>query len=188
MTWTNAAGEKQEFRRGVPLADLRRTLPAILDHATQKRRNVIVRPHGPHVTFIQLDDLDQTKLARVTTAVFLALETSPGNYQAWAAMPGDEDKDLARRLRKGAGADTTASGATRVAGSINFKDKYALNFPRVTIQAVQPGRTVTAPSTLIKAGLFITLCDQHRSIEAILRPVLLEKAASRRTSSSPPDW
>jgi hypothetical protein len=152
MTWTNAAGEKQEFRRGVPLADLRRTLPAILDHATQKRRNVIVRPHGPHVTFIQLDDLDHTKLERAAPAVFLALETSPGNYQAWAAMPGDEDKDLARRLRKGAGADTTASGATRVAGSINFKDKYAPDYPRVTIQGTQPGRTVTAPE-LDRLGL-----------------------------------
>jgi hypothetical protein len=29
MTWTNAGGEKKEFRRGVPLADLRRTLPAM---------------------------------------------------------------------------------------------------------------------------------------------------------------
>jgi hypothetical protein len=54
MTWTNAAGDKKEFRRGVPLADLRRTLPAILDHAIRQQRNVIVRPHGPRVTFIQL--------------------------------------------------------------------------------------------------------------------------------------
>ena len=47
---------------------------------------------------------------------------------------GHQDKDFARRLRKGAGADPTASGATRVAGSLNFKDKYAPDFPRVAIQ------------------------------------------------------
>ena len=71
--------------------------------------------------------------------MFLALETSPGNYQAWLALSGNEDKDFARRLRKGVGADATASGATRVAGSLNFKDKYAPNFPRVTIHAAAAG-------------------------------------------------
>ena len=59
-------------------------------------------------------------------------------------MDGAEDKDFARRLRKGTGADSTASGATRVAGSLNFKDKYAPNFPRVAIGQVNPGRKMTA--------------------------------------------
>ena len=61
--------------------------------------------------------------------MFLALETSPGNFQAWLALPGKEDKEFARRVRRGTGADATASGATRVAGSLNFKDKYAPDFP-----------------------------------------------------------
>ena len=30
-------------------------------------------------------------------------------------------------------ADLTASGATKIAGSLNFKDKYAPDFPRVKI-------------------------------------------------------
>jgi RepB DNA-primase from phage plasmid len=76
--------------------------------------------------------------------VFLALETSPGNYQASLALPGAEDKDFARRLRKGTGGDTTASGATRVAGSLNFKDKYAPSFPRVEIHAAYAGRRASA--------------------------------------------
>jgi hypothetical protein len=76
--------------------------------------------------------------------VFLALETSSGNFQAWVALRGMEDKDFPRRLRKRTGADATASGATRVAGSLNFKDKYAPDFPRVRIAATQPGRTTTA--------------------------------------------
>jgi len=143
LTWTNRAGEKERFRRGVTLAELRRTLPAMLDAAPARERNIIVRPHGPRVTFIQLDDLKESQLIPLAPAVFLALETSPGNFQAWAALEDAEDKDFARRLRKGAGADPTASGATRVAGSLNFKDKYAPAFPRVAIKAVQPGRLTT---------------------------------------------
>jgi len=152
LTWTNAAGDKELFRRGVSLAELTRALPAMLDAAPVKQRNIIVRPHGPGVTFIQLDDLKADQLARLAPAVFLALETSPGNFQAWAAVAGIEDKDLARRLRKGTGADPTASGATRVAGSLNFKQKYAPDFPRVAIRAAHAGR-VTSAAELDRLGL-----------------------------------
>jgi hypothetical protein len=144
VTWTTIAGDKEFFRRSVSLADLTRTLPAMLDRAPGKQRNVIVRPHGPSVTFIQLDDLKADNLPRLAPAVFLILETSPGNFQAWLAMPGAEDKDFARRVRKGTGADPTASGATRVAGSLNFKDKYAPHFPRVAIREANPGRLTSA--------------------------------------------
>ena len=89
---------------------------------------------------------------KLAPAVFLALETSPGNFQAWVALPGMEDKDFARRLRQGTGADATASGATRVAGSLNFKDKYAPGFPRVAIHAAQPGR-MTDAAELERLGL-----------------------------------
>jgi hypothetical protein len=33
VTWTNRAGDKEFFRRSMSLADLRRTLPAMLDAA-----------------------------------------------------------------------------------------------------------------------------------------------------------
>jgi hypothetical protein len=145
VTWTNAAGEKELFRRGVSLADLHRTVPAMLDVAPAHQRNVIVRPYGPGVTCIQLDDLKADQIPPLARAAFLTIETSPGNYQAWLALPGREDKDFARRLRKGTGADTTASGATRVAGSLNFKDKYAPDFPRVQIRAAHPGRQAKTP-------------------------------------------
>ena len=152
VTWTTRDGAKDGFRRGVKLADLARTLPAMLDSATRKQRNVIVRPHGPGVTFIQLDDLAPAMLSRLAPAVFLILQTSPGNFQAWIATSGAEDKDFARRLRKGTGADATASGATRVAGSLNFKDKYAPDFPRVAIEQVNAGRKTT-PAELERLGL-----------------------------------
>jgi hypothetical protein len=125
-------------------AELARTLPEILDDATRRQRNLIVRPHGPGVSFIQLDDLKADKLPPLAPAVFLSLETSPGNYQAWLALPGAEDKDFARRLRKSTAADTTASGATRVAGSLNFKDKYAPHYPLVAIHSANPGRMADA--------------------------------------------
>ena len=51
-------------------------------------------------------------------------------------------RDFARRLRKSTGADLTASGATRVSGSLNFKSKYAPTYPRVETVHVNPGRIV----------------------------------------------
>ena len=54
--------------------------------------------------------------------------------------------------RKGTGADATASGATRVAGSLNFKDKYAPDFPRVAIREARAGR-LTSAAELERLGL-----------------------------------
>ena len=105
---------------------------------------------------VQLDDLDQAGLSRVGEAAFLTLQTSPGNHQAWIAVSGLGDpadaKDFARRLRKGAGADPTASGATRVAGTTNYKRKYEPDFPAVAILAAAPGRVAT-PAQLEALGL-----------------------------------
>jgi hypothetical protein len=46
VTWTNAAGEKERFRRNLSPAELTRTLPEILGDAIRRQRNLIVRPHG----------------------------------------------------------------------------------------------------------------------------------------------
>jgi len=144
VTWTNRSGEPRRFREAVALADLTRTMPGMLDEATARQRNLIIRPHGPGVTFIQLDDLTADKLPRIAPAMFLSLETSPGSFQAWLAMAGDDDKEFARRVRKGAKADLSASGATRIAGSLNFKERYAPDFPRVTIRQARAGRRTSA--------------------------------------------
>jgi hypothetical protein len=137
---------------GINVADLTRTLPALLDTATTNRLNLTTRPRGTGVRFIQLDDLPTAKLPALAAAMFLIIETSPGNHQAWLAMPGDHDREFARRVRRGAGADLNASGATKIAGSLNFKDKYAPDFPRVTIREAQPGR-MTSPAELERIGL-----------------------------------
>jgi hypothetical protein len=151
LTLTTRAGDKDSFRRNVSPAELRRTLPAMLDAAAKLERNVIVRPQGNR-TFIQLDDLKGDQLPPLAGSAFLTLETSPGNFQAWVSLPRLVNQDFARRLRKGTGADATASGATRVAGSLNFKDKYAPHFPRVQIHAAQPGLRADA-AELERLGL-----------------------------------
>ena len=129
LTLTNGNGEKVRFRSKVLRDDLRRTLPGLLDEANRQQQNIIVRPHSSATAFVQLDDLNGDKLDRVLAFAFLALETSPGSFQAWIALPAQNAaEDFARRLRKGTGADPTASGATRIAGSRNFKPKHAPNF------------------------------------------------------------
>jgi hypothetical protein len=143
VTLTSKAGDKEWFRRGVSAAEVKRNVSRMLDASAARQRNVIVRPVGAGTTFIQLDDFKAEQLFPLAPAVFLALETTPGHFQAWAALAAMTDKDFARRLRKGAGADPTASGATRVAGSLNFKEKYAPNFPRVAIHGLWTGRRTT---------------------------------------------
>ena len=152
VTWTTCTGDVEWFRRGMSVAGLARALPTMLDSAPDRQRNVIVRPHGPVAAFIQLNDLAPANLVRLAPAGFLFLETSPGNFQAWVAMAGSNDEDFSRRLRKGTGAHANACGATRVAGSFNFKDKYAPNFPRVAIRQTQAG-CLTTPSELERFGL-----------------------------------
>jgi hypothetical protein len=143
VTITDLAGSKVAFRSNRTLAELRPALAGILDQAAEQHHNVIVRPRCPSAGLIQLDDLDDKAAARLWPVSFLTLRTSPGNYQAWVAVAdASADADLARRLRKGAGADASASGATRVAGSLNFKEKYAPIFPRVETVHANPGLVV----------------------------------------------
>jgi hypothetical protein len=101
---------------------------------------------------IQLDDLKPPALAKLAPAVFLTLETSPGNFQAWVALAAAKDEDFARRLKNGVGADISASGAVKLAGSVNFKQKYAPNFPHVAIRSTYPGR-VTTTDALNRLGV-----------------------------------
>ena len=153
--WLNSV-----FIESISIADLARTIPAMLGTAQTERLNLIVRPEGPGVSFIQLDDLTTAghqiaitptgglgfaaELVNLTRAAFLIIETSPGSFQAWLAMQGRQSKEFVRRVKKAAGADTGASGAVRLAGSRNYKPEHAPNYPLVTIRYTQPGRKVTA--------------------------------------------
>ncbi len=152
LTTTTRAGEKAEFRRLLTSSRLSRMLRGLLAAAETTQHNVIVRPYSDRAVLVQLDDLDARDLAKVKPVAFLVLNTSPGNHQAWVAVSDPGDPDFARRLKRGAGADPTASGATRVAGSVNFKDKYAPNFPRVAIAHISP-RLIVSKTRLEELGL-----------------------------------
>jgi hypothetical protein len=151
------------WAKAYPIKELREKLPAMMRTAENRSgvltkngdsimagENLIVRPKSPETTFIQLDDLKPEQLECVRPAVFLIISTSPGNYQAWIAASGVgklESKEFIRRVRKAVGSvDEAASGATRVAGSENFKEKYASAFPIVAITHAMPGRVMTEES------------------------------------------
>jgi hypothetical protein len=142
VTYTNCAGVKVGYWASLPLRFLRAELSGMIAGATRNRYNVIIRPSpGPATALIQLDDITAAMVDRLRPVAFMALETSQGNFQAWVAMPAAEaDVDFARRLRRGTGADANASGAARVAGSVNFKREYAPDFPSVEMVHTAPGR------------------------------------------------
>jgi hypothetical protein len=172
---TDLAGGKVAFRGNRSLDELRTTLPHLLSDAARQQHNVILRPRGNGPALIQLDDLDADAEAKLRPVSFLTLCTSPGNYQAWVAVT-DADADFARRLRKGAGADPSASGATRISGSLNFKEKYAPAFPRVETVHSRSGLIVTR-SDLEDLGVVAPL-EKTASTPA---PVRVSERSSRRT-------
>jgi DNA invertase Pin-like site-specific DNA recombinase len=147
VTFLDIDGEKRGFRAAQTARQLRSSLPQLVPGLQERQQNIIVRPRSDKVTFVQLDDLPRERIDVLAPVACLTLETSPGNHQAWIAMSdlpaGEEGKDFARRLRKGVWADLNASGATRVAGTPNFKVKYQPDFPIVRIIHSAPGRMVT---------------------------------------------
>lgn len=158
VTMTDANGKKKCYQPGRRLEELRRTISARLQAATTARMNFIVRPRSPTATLIQLDDLNAEKLVRITPFAFLTLCTSPGNFQAWLAVTdARNDSNVEQRLKRGAGADRGASGAARIAGSRNFKAKYAPTFPLVEIVHTDASN-VTTVAELERAGL---LAEEH---------------------------
>jgi hypothetical protein len=124
--------KKVEYYGQRSLSALRQTTWRVLRDAEAHQRNVIVRPRTDRATLVQLDDLNFQQIGKVADFAFLAVETSPGNNQVWIALPFDVAEDIPRRLRKGVGADQNASGAVRLAGSLNVKPKFAPSFPDLT--------------------------------------------------------
>lgn len=163
--------KKVKWGRSYFTEELRQKLPAMVRTAAIRRpvplpdggtmmagENLILRPIGAGTAFVQLDDLNAEQLDRIRPAVFIIHATSPGNYQAWIAVSGvpegkQQFKEFTRRVRKAVGGtDKSASHATRVAGTENFKLKYAPAFPTVTIVETHPGRVLT-PEQLEELGL-----------------------------------
>ncbi len=190
----NIDGEKRGFRTAQTLGQPKNSRPYLLESAPKRQNNVIIRPHGTTAQLIQLDHLDAEALQHVRPAAFLTLQTSPGSHQAWVAVVAPP-AGLARRLRKGSYADKSASGATRVPGTVNYKRKYEPNFPLVTIVEARPGH-ITTPAELDSLGLLAPPqlappCSRSRL--HVNTPSPKASASGRRVpprpfSRSQPDW
>lgn len=138
--------KKSGYYSNAPIDELKRRTPATLDAADKAQNNIIIRPRHVSPFLIQLDDLDRTKLSKLASIAFMMIETSPDNYQAWVAVETASDvnpKEISSRLRKGTDADKNASGAVRLAGSLNFKHKYAPDFPAIAIHHQEPALIVS---------------------------------------------
>lgn len=139
---TNEAQEKRGFRPAQTLQQARESMRFLVPNARMRKNNLIIRPRSSTVALIQLDDLTEQNLARITGKAVLTLATSPAGRQAWVAVK-DAPPGFAGRLKEGTGADKEASGATRIAGSYNYKTKYAPDYPLVSLITAQPGLIVT---------------------------------------------
>jgi RepB DNA-primase from phage plasmid len=181
VTFTNINEEETDFFKNRTVASMRYNLPGWIQRAARLKQitlpatdkepeetvlageNLIIRPYSPPqslnpytppaVVLVQLDDLEQKQLERVRQAAFLILRTSPKDhgFQAWLAVQGG-DREFTSRLKRGTGADLSASGSVRMAGTGNYKRAYKADFPSVAIEEVHPGRIVT-PAQLESMGL-----------------------------------
>lgn len=161
VTFTNLSEDETGFLRNRTVPSMRYNLPGWMERAarltpvtlpaTEKYpeqtalagENLILRPYTPPaVVLVQLDDLNPEQLKRVRPAVFLLLQTSPGNYQAWAAVEGG-DREFTSRVKRTIGADLSASGSVRLAGTTNYKRKYLPDFPTVALEEAKPGHIMT---------------------------------------------
>ena len=180
VQWRNSVPGMQGLR--LPAASIRFRIPSTLLEARLNRYDVIIRPRqASGAVCVQLDDLDAWKLATVAPRAFLAIETSPGSYQAWISVL-NAGEDLARRLQSGCGADTRATGASRIAGSRNYKPEYAPDFPLVRIEQHAPRLQVEA-AELEAAGL---VAPPLRALEPILPA--RHVASSNRADDGWPDY
>jgi hypothetical protein len=177
---TDLAGEKVSggFKPSRGVDELRRTIGRTLQDGARDHHNVIIRPRSTTTKLIQLDDLDTGKAERIAPHAFIVIQTSPGNYQAWVAVEKEASEDFSRRLRKGAGADPTASGSTRIAGSLNFKSKYSPAFPQVDITHANAGNVTTAVA-LEHAG-FVARAEEPRKPNQAPRRVSQSSGARGR--------
>lgn len=142
ITHTNLAGEKRGFRPAQTTEQARQSIPHLVPSAARRHNNVIIRPRSGTTKLVQLDDLPADSAPKIASAAFLMLQTSGQGVQAWIAIK-DAPAGFSGRLKEGLGADREASGAVRLAGTQNFKEKYAPRFPVVTITDAKPGHIVT---------------------------------------------
>lgn len=148
VTLTDIQGKKIRFRANQTLQEVKHKIPKALELAESEQHNIILRPRvsDKSVFFVQLDDLKSAQILKARQAALLTIETSPGNFQGWLAIASGsniDEKHIASSLRRAIGADISASGATRIAGSRNYKEKYQPDYPLIAMTQSSPGRVMT---------------------------------------------
>ncbi len=152
VTLKDVSGEKVKFQRRVSVEKFRERLDGLLREAERRTLSVIIRPHSRETVLVQLDDLTPENAALVEPYSCCVIETSANSFQAFVALNGLRDKnetDVVRRsLIKFSHADSGATGAARLAGSLNVKEKHRRldgSFPRVKLTKVTHGLILTPP-------------------------------------------
>jgi hypothetical protein len=195
LSLTDLAGApvKGLQRPGRSLEEMRRTIGRVLYDAGRNQHNAIIRPQSATALLIQLDDFTVEKAAQVEPFAFMTVCTSPGSYQVWLAVsdgPRENDKQAAKqfrtRVRRGAGADQSATGATRIAGSLNFKTRYAPAFPTIEITRAELGKTTTTAG-LENAGL-LAPAEQEPPPQPVTNPPAPAAPIPAQGFSGPRAW
>lgn len=189
LTDLNGTPVKGLQRPGKSLEGMCHSIRRVLHKAEHNQYNVIIRPRSATTLLIQLDDFTAEKAVQVQSCAFMTVCTSPDNYQVWLAVsdgPQENDREAAKlfrtRVRRSAGADHSATGAVRIAGSKNFKQKYAPAFPIIELARINAGRTVTT-ATLEKAGLLAP-----REAPALQLPASLPPSVPRQKTQASGLW
>jgi hypothetical protein len=174
VTLLNIEGREQGFQRNRSLDELRRSIRHRLEAATGQQHSIVIRPRSQTALLIQLDDFTANKAAQLAPHAFMTICTSPNNFQVWLAVSdGPKETEAAKqfrtRVRRGAGADQSATGAVRLAGSLNFKSRYAPDFSIITLGQSSLGRMTTI-AALQEANLIAPEPAQPRRQCSPLKP------------------
>jgi hypothetical protein len=156
LTLLDLEGRERGFQRNRSFTELRGFIGRRLAAAAELRYSLVIRPRSTTALLVQLDDFTAERAAQLAPHAFMTVCTSPNNFQVWLAVAdGPKEKAAAKefrtRVRRGAGADQSATGAVRLAGSLNFKTKYAPEFPLVALTWAKPG-SLTTVAALEQAG------------------------------------
>jgi len=134
----------------------------LVQRSERRGQSVTLRAWGGRL--VQIDDCTREVMERLLSFAFLAVETSPENFQVWLALSSDLSdearKDVRARLlqkfkEKKESANGGAYNSLRLPGCLNVKEKYLRSlghYPRVALTHVELGR-ICSPLELEQAGL-----------------------------------
>jgi hypothetical protein len=171
VTSLDTSGRMTGYQKTHPLR-MANHIDSWLTSAENRKRSVIARPE-PKNAWFQTDDITTTRAVELADVATFAIETSPNKAQVWFRLSESDRENHARihaRLIAGMSADPSASGAMRLAGSLNFKYQPP---PRVKLLYANPDREVTE-TQLEAAGLLAPAAPQTE-----------RRTSSRRGAVSP---